>query len=111
MPVDFIKLDIEFVRDLVSSTASRHVVQAVVGLARDFGVQTVAEGVEDAETLELLGRFGVDFAQGFYIARPEPFAERPGDLSAPVAIQPPAVRRAAPASALQQLTATGRERS
>jgi len=111
MPVDFIKLDIEFVRDLVSSSASRHVVQAVVGLARDFGVQTVAEGVEDAATLELLARFGVDFAQGFYIARPEPFAERPGDLSAPVAIQPPTVRRSAPHSSLQQLTATGRARS
>lgn len=47
--------------------------QAVVGLARAFSVQTVAEGVEDAETLDLLSRFGVDFAQGFHIARPAPF--------------------------------------
>jgi EAL domain-containing protein (putative c-di-GMP-specific phosphodiesterase class I) len=94
IPVDFIKLDIEFVRDLVSSSASRHVVQAVVGLARDFDVQTVAEGVEDAETLELLARFGVDFAQGFHIAHPEPFDKRPGDRGTPLALQSPSVRRA-----------------
>jgi diguanylate cyclase (GGDEF)-like protein/PAS domain S-box-containing protein len=79
MPVDYLKLDIEFVRDLVSNDASRHVVQAVVSLAHDFGLQTVAEGVENAETLALLERFGVDFAQGFHIARPEPFGSRPGD--------------------------------
>lgn len=79
IPVDYLKLDIEFVRDLVSNRASRHVVQAVVALARDFGLQTVAEGVEDAETLQLLSQLGVDFAQGFHIARPEPFDERPGD--------------------------------
>jgi diguanylate cyclase (GGDEF)-like protein/PAS domain S-box-containing protein len=111
IPADFVKLDIEFVGDLVSSKASRNVVQAVVGLARDFGVQTVAEGVEDAETLELLARFGVDFAQGFHIAHPEPFAERPGDLSAPVSLQPPAVRRSVPRRpAPRQLTSAGRRR-
>jgi diguanylate cyclase (GGDEF)-like protein/PAS domain S-box-containing protein len=79
VPVDILKLDIEFVRDLVSSSASRHVVQAVVALARDFGVQTVAEGVEDAATIELLARLGVDFAQGFHIARPEPFVDLPSE--------------------------------
>ena len=77
IPVDYLKLDIEFVRDLASNSASRHVVQAVVALARDFDLQTVAEGVEDAETLQLLSQLGVDFAQGFHIARPEPFADGP----------------------------------
>ncbi len=112
IPVDFIKLDIEFVRDLTSSSASRHVVQAVVGLARDFGVQTVAEGVEDARTLELLARFSVDFAQGFYIARPEPFERRPGDSSAPpAAFLPPGLRRVLPHHpASRQLASTGRRR-
>ena len=79
MPVDYLKLDIEFVSDLLSNDASRHVVQAVVSLARDFGSQTVAEGVEDADTLALLGELGVDQAQGFHLARPAPFAQRPGD--------------------------------
>jgi diguanylate cyclase (GGDEF)-like protein/PAS domain S-box-containing protein len=82
MPVDFLKLDIEFVRDLSVSAASRHVVQALVALARDFGLQTVGEGVEDAATLELLAELGVDAAQGYHIARPAPFGERPGDGAA-----------------------------
>ena len=83
LPVDHLKLDIEFVRDVVESEASRHVVQAIVALARDFGLQTVGEGVEDAATLEALRGFGVDFAQGYHLARPAPFLERPGDLQEP----------------------------
>jgi diguanylate cyclase (GGDEF)-like protein/PAS domain S-box-containing protein len=94
IPLDYLKLDIEFVRDLVSNRASRHVVQAVVALARDFGLKTVAEGVEDAETLRLLARLGVDFAQGFHIARPEPFDERPGAAGAPAPSTAPASQRA-----------------
>jgi EAL domain-containing protein (putative c-di-GMP-specific phosphodiesterase class I) len=93
IPVDFLKIDIEFVRDLARNSASRHVVQALVALAKDFGVQTVGEGVEDAETLELLTELGVDYAQGFHIARPAYFADRPGDQSAPVQIQARAVER------------------
>jgi EAL domain-containing protein (putative c-di-GMP-specific phosphodiesterase class I) len=88
IPLDFLKLDIEFVRDLLSNSASRHVVDAVLALARDFGLQTVAEGVEDADTLDLLRQLGVDFAQGYHLARPEPFAERPGDRSEPARIPP-----------------------
>ncbi len=93
VPVDFLKLDIEFVRDLATNNASGHLVQAVVSLAQDFDLQTVAEGVEDAETLEMLCRFGVDFAQGHHIARPEPFQERPGDQRETVRIQARSVTR------------------
>lgn len=75
LPVDYLKIDIEFVRDLASNPASRHVVEAVVALARAFKLKTVGEGVEDAVTLELLGELGVDFAQGYHIARPAPLAE------------------------------------
>jgi PAS domain S-box-containing protein len=73
LPADYLKIDIEFVRDLVTNAGSRHVVQAVVDLARGFGMKTVAEGVEDAATFDLLADLGVDFAQGYYIARPQPF--------------------------------------
>jgi diguanylate cyclase (GGDEF)-like protein len=90
LPVDYLKLDIEFVRDLPSNSASRHVVQAVVSLARDFGLQTVAEGVEDADTLALLERLGVDLAQGYYIARPQPFVERPGEDATRLSAEPSA---------------------
>jgi len=72
LPVDYLKIDIEFVRDLAVNPASRHVVEAVVGLARGFGLKTVAEGVEDAEAYELLREIGVDLAQGYHIARPGP---------------------------------------
>jgi PAS domain S-box-containing protein len=75
LPVDYLKIDIEFVCDLRTSAASLHVVEAVVNLARGFGLQTVAEGVEDAETLALLKTLGVDYAQGYHIARPGPLED------------------------------------
>ncbi len=72
LPIDYLKIDIEFVRDLTSNPASRNVVEAIVKLARDFGIKTVAEGVEDKATLSLLRDLGVDQAQGFHISRPAP---------------------------------------
>jgi PAS domain S-box-containing protein len=75
LPVDLLKIDMDFVRDLPTNDASQHVVKAVVSLARDFGQRTVAEGVEDEATIELLRDFGVDFAQGYAIARPMPARE------------------------------------
>ena len=75
LPVDSLKIDVEFVRDLRTNVASRHVVQAVVGLAASFGLRTVAEGVEDEETLLLIREMGVDHAQGYGIGRPAPLAD------------------------------------
>jgi PAS domain S-box-containing protein len=72
---DYLKIDIEFVRDLPRDPASQHVVKAVVSLAKSFGKKTVAEGVEDAATLALLREFGVDYAQGYHLGRPAPLAE------------------------------------
>ena len=74
LPVDYLKIDIEFVRDLHTNTASQHVVQAVVQLAGAFGQRTIAEGVEEAQTLELLREMGVDYAQGYLLGRPGPLA-------------------------------------
>jgi PAS domain S-box-containing protein len=70
LPIQFLKIDIEFVRDLVPNSANQHVVKAIVSLAEGFGQQTIAEGVEDAQTLELLRGYGVDFAQGYHLGRP-----------------------------------------
>jgi len=75
LSVDYLKIDVEFVRDLATSAASRHVVNAVVGLAAAFHCRTVAEGVEDEATLELVRALGVDFAQGYGLGRPAPLAE------------------------------------
>jgi PAS domain S-box-containing protein len=75
LPVNFLKIDIEFVRDLPINEASQHVVKAIVSLAHGFGQQTVAEGVEDEATLRMLHDFGVDYGQGYGIARPGPVTE------------------------------------
>ncbi len=73
LPAKYLKIDIEFVRDFASSSGSRHVVEAITGLARRFGQQTIAEGVEDHETLALLQDTGVDFAQGYHLGHPLPW--------------------------------------
>jgi diguanylate cyclase (GGDEF)-like protein len=72
LPVNCLKIDMEFVRDLAASRAAREVVRAVVGIARGLGQCTIAEGVEDGLTLRLLRDLGVDQAQGYALGRPEP---------------------------------------
>lgn len=72
LPIDELKIDIEFVRDATTNPASRHVIDAVVSLARAFGLRTVGEGVEDAATLDLLAELEVDRAQGYFLGRPHP---------------------------------------
>jgi PAS domain S-box-containing protein len=72
LPIDYLKIDADFVLDLATDRANQYLVRAIVGLAKDFGYQTIAEGVEDAETLALLKDSGVDFAQGFHLGRPSP---------------------------------------
>jgi len=67
---DRIKIDKSFVHDLLGSSDSQAVVQAVCGLCTTLGIQSVAEGVEDAQQLELLRAEGCSQAQGFYIAKP-----------------------------------------
>jgi PAS domain S-box-containing protein len=72
LPIDELKIDIEFVRDATIDPASRLVIDAVVSLARAFGLRTVGEGVEDQATLDLLKELGVDSAQGYFLGRPGP---------------------------------------
>ncbi|MCU1461322.1 MAG: hypothetical protein JWO37_1397 [Acidimicrobiales bacterium] len=78
LPVDYLKIDIEFVRDLTTNPANRHLVRAIVSLAQAFGVRTIAEGVEDEDTLRLLAEEHVDYAQGFHLGRPVPADPRLG---------------------------------
>ncbi len=72
LPISYLKIDMEFVRDLVKNPANQHVVRAIVSLANAFGLHTVAEGVEDEATLHLLRDEGVDYVQGFHVGRPAP---------------------------------------
>jgi PAS domain S-box-containing protein len=70
LPLTVVKIDIEFVRDLPENPQNQHVVKAIVNLAQAFGRRTIAEGVENQATLELLEQYGVDDAQGYEIGRP-----------------------------------------
>ena len=75
LSIDYLKIDREFTRDLANDAGNRHVVRAVVDLARGFHVQTVAEGVEDEETARALAGLGVDLLQGYALGRPGPLRE------------------------------------
>jgi diguanylate cyclase (GGDEF)-like protein/PAS domain S-box-containing protein len=72
LPVSQLKIDIEFVRDLVHNTGDQRLVRAIVQMADPLGLETVAEGIEDEATFQLLRELGVGFGQGFWIERPSP---------------------------------------
>ncbi|HEY0280380.1 MAG TPA: EAL domain-containing protein [Solirubrobacterales bacterium] len=69
-PFDVIKIDGAFVRDLPENDADQLTVQAIVGIARGLGKQTIAEFVEDEETATMLRAYGVDMAQGYHLGPP-----------------------------------------
>jgi PAS domain S-box-containing protein len=75
LAVDYLKIDRQFVREMLTDDADRQVVRAIIGVARQFDLKTVAEGVEDGATLEELRRMGTDYAQGYFIGRPAPLGE------------------------------------
>lgn len=75
LPISYLKIDGEFVKDLPRSPTDQLVIKALVSVADGLGIKTVAEFVEDAETLELLRKFGVTYAQGYHIGRPAPLPD------------------------------------
>jgi PAS domain S-box-containing protein len=64
LPLTYIKIDISFVRGLRTSADDRRVVEGIIGIAREFGLQTIAEGIEDEQTQELLREMGAEYGQG-----------------------------------------------
>ena len=70
LPVDIVKIDGAFIQNLATSAEDQLFVKALTDVAKGLGKATVAEFVENAETLRLLKKLGVDFAQGYYIGRP-----------------------------------------
>jgi PAS domain S-box-containing protein len=75
LPIDYLKIDMEFVRDFLVNEGSKRVVRAVVDLAEGFGQKTIAEGIEDEETRSALAAMGVDYGQGYLFGRPAPATE------------------------------------
>ncbi|MFS2006637.1 putative bifunctional diguanylate cyclase/phosphodiesterase [Duganella sp. CT11-25] len=72
LPADVLKIDQSFVRNMLVDRDDLHLVSAVIGLARSFGLGVIAEGVETIEHGAMLMRLGCDLAQGYGIARPMP---------------------------------------
>jgi len=75
LPVDFVKIDGSFVVDMLQNPVNRAMVEAIHRIGHILGKKTIAESVESAEILDALGAIGVDYAQGFAIARPETFGQ------------------------------------
>jgi diguanylate cyclase (GGDEF)-like protein len=92
LAVDFLKVDGSFVRGIASNAADQAVVEAVNTIAHALGMSTIAEYVENGEILERLRALGVDYAQGYEIARPAPLAAHLAGL----AVVPPPRRATAP---------------
>jgi diguanylate cyclase (GGDEF)-like protein/PAS domain S-box-containing protein len=77
LPVDYLKIDGQFVENVVRDPVDRSMVEAISHVGRAMGIHTVAERVESREVLEELGRLGVGFAQGLHIAEPRPMSRFP----------------------------------
>jgi diguanylate cyclase (GGDEF)-like protein/PAS domain S-box-containing protein len=75
LPVDFLKIDGAFVKNMTADAVNYAVVEAIQNIGRVMGIQTVAESVEDEDVLAALTLIGVDFAQGFFLGRPVPLRE------------------------------------
>ena len=74
LPVDYIKIDGSFVRDISEDKTDHAFVESITQIAHVMNIQTIAEFVEGKEIYDELASIGVDFAQGFYIAHPEPLS-------------------------------------
>jgi len=68
-PVNALKIDQSFVREITSDSRQQQITRAIINLSRTMGIQTVAEGIETLEQAELLGSFGCDIGQGFLFGR------------------------------------------
>jgi EAL domain-containing protein (putative c-di-GMP-specific phosphodiesterase class I) len=72
LPFTYLKIDGDFIRRLPVSRTDQLVVRALAGVVRGMGAQTIAEFVGDETTIEMLRSYGVDYAQGFAVGRPQP---------------------------------------
>ena len=71
LPIDYIKIDASLISNIARDYASRLMVEVIVLLAKKIGVKTVAEFVSSQEIMQTVGDLGVDYAQGFYLGKPE----------------------------------------
>jgi diguanylate cyclase (GGDEF)-like protein/PAS domain S-box-containing protein len=75
LPLDSLKVDRTFVRDMTGDEQDAAIVRSTIALAHSLGMRAIAEGVEDERTLQALRTMGCDMAQGYYIGKPMPLAD------------------------------------
>jgi len=75
LPLSYVKIDREFVKDLARNDGDRGIIEAIVSVSEKFGLVTVGEGIEDEETWTALRDLGVDLAQGYRFGAPAPIEE------------------------------------
>ncbi|MBI5846931.1 MAG: bifunctional diguanylate cyclase/phosphodiesterase [Nitrospirae bacterium] len=78
-PIDFVKIDGEFIRNMINDKKDLVFVKTMAILAREFGIQTVAECVEDDKILETIKQVGINYSQGYHTGRPSPELMRSAD--------------------------------
>ena len=81
LPLDGVKIDGSFVRDLTTDRRDRAVVGALIRLADELGLQVVAEAVETSEQLEMLTELGCEYGQGYYWSPAVPAADFPAFMT------------------------------
>ena len=94
LPIDKLKIDRSFVRDLPNSRTDESIVRAIVSLAHSVGLQVVAEGVETADQLERIRALDCDQWQGYYCCQPQPAAELTERLAGDAALSSTGLRAA-----------------
>lgn len=90
-PVDFIKIEGEFIRNLPCDREYKAFVKSIVTLARELKVRTIAEFVENEEIDSALAEFDIDYGQGYYLGRPGPTLGTLPAMAMPMAAEPAAV--------------------
>jgi diguanylate cyclase (GGDEF)-like protein/PAS domain S-box-containing protein len=77
LPVDYLKIDRSFVQNIDKENADITIIRMIIGLAKNLGLKTVAEGVETIKQKETLIELGCDYAQGFLFCKPSPLNKLP----------------------------------
>ncbi len=91
LPVDFLKIDGQFMHNVAHDRVDRGLVEAIAQIGQTMGIRTIAERVDSAEVLTRLADIGIEYAQGHYIAAPQPVEA----LETLIAREPDVIRRTA----------------
>jgi len=72
LPIDYVKIDGDFIREMLNDAKDFAFVKTLSVLAKEFGIQTIAEYIENEELYKAIGDLGIDFGQGYHLGPPSP---------------------------------------